>query len=571
MGAKPRRRSLLLASGICAGLLVAAPVLAQQAAPAAAADLSAETAVEAGAAPSPRVYDRLPPPVAALLPELTLQPSQVSAYVRQVEAPVPLLAVHAAQARIPASTIKLVTSIAALDLLGPNYQWRTEVLITGDVIAGTLEGDLYIKGYGDPFISTEAYAGLIRAVRAKGIRHIAGDLIFDNSHLVPPVVGRGDFDGAAHRSYNALPAALSLNRQVTFIHLYNDRERGGVGVYTEPPLSHLDIINNAEVVQAPCQGRFHRLSVSFSEAETVDADADAETLGADVGADEAAVAGGVSDAAPTDAAAAAAEAIALPAAIATATAAPPAPKLTITGRFASECPDERIPRLMLSPARHAAAAFDAIWRDLGGSIGGRVLAAAVPTDAEVFHIAYSQPLHEVLRSVNKWSDNLIARMIFLALGIEHAGAPGSTEKSREALQLWLAEHAFSFPELLIDNGSGLSRDTRIAAGSMGELLTWAYHQPWMPELLASMAILGVDGTLAKRMRKEPIEGHAHLKTGTVRDASCIAGYVLDPAGRRWVVVALVNALPDQQLPAWHGHAVHHALLRWVYDGATLPD
>jgi D-alanyl-D-alanine carboxypeptidase/D-alanyl-D-alanine-endopeptidase (penicillin-binding protein 4) len=93
----------------------------------------------------------------------------------------------------------------------------------------------------------------------------------------------------------------------------------------------------------------------------------------------------------------------------------------------------------------------------------------------------------------------------------------------------------------------------------------------MPEFMASLAIMGVDGTLTKRMRREPIEGRAHLKTGTVRDASCIAGYLLDAEGNRWVVVVLVNAIEGQTLQAWRGHAVHHDLLRWVYDGAILPD
>jgi D-alanyl-D-alanine carboxypeptidase/D-alanyl-D-alanine-endopeptidase (penicillin-binding protein 4) len=569
----PQHRRLLppLEAGALLGLLPAAPLWAQQAAeqaagpavplthPAANAGLPGDT--PAAAEPTP--YDRLPPPVAALLPELTLQPSQIGAYVRRVDADAPLLAVNADTARIPASTIKLVTSIAALDLLGPNYQWRTEVLIDGEVIAGTLEGDLYVKGYGDPFITTDAYAGLIRNLREKGIRHVAGDIVFDNSHLVPPTAARGDFDGAAHRSYNALPAALSLNRQVTFVHLYNDRERGGVGVYTEPPLSHLEIVNNAQVVQAPCKGRFHRLSVGISEPDTAGAAATSTAATASPAGDRSATgAGDLGAAEPLPA-----DATGLP----TVPTTPGIARLTVTGNFASECPDERIPRLILSPEQHAAAAFDALWRDLGGTIDGRVLAARTPDAAAVFHTVYSEPLHEVLRTVNKWSDNLMARMVFLALGIDHAGPPGSVEKSREALSIWLGERGFSFPELVIDNGSGLSRDTRIAAASMGELLAWSYHQPWMPELMASMAVMGVDGTLTKRMRKEPIEGRAHMKTGTVRDASCIAGYVLDPDGQRWVVVALVNALPGQRLAAWHGHAVHHALLRWVFDGAQLPE
>ena len=467
--------------------------------------------------------DALPAWIEARLPALTLDPSQISVYVRQVDSPIPRLAVNAETPRIPASVTKLVTSIAALDMLGPDYRWHTDVYVTGQVHGGRLAGDLIIKGFGDPYLTTEAYETLIRAIRAKGVGHIDGDLIFDSGQLLPPEADRRDFDGAGQRSYNALPAPLSVNRQVTVVHIYKDQQTGRVGVYTEPPLSTVQIVNEAKVVTAPCKGRYHRLSVSVSDPTDDDPPGPPEP-----------------------------------------------PTLKVAGSFASECPEERIRRLILSPEQQAAAAFDALWRELGGSIQGRVRLGKVPRDAALFHRAESQTLAEVLCAMNKYSDNLMARMLFLTIGIEREGPPGAVEKSRDALFTWLAEKGFALPELVIDNGSGLSRETRISAASLGELLTFAYQQPWMPELIASLPILGVDGTLATRMRKEPLEGRAHLKTGTVRNASCIAGYVLDGNGKRWVVVVLVNAPEGQTLQAWRGHALHHDLLRWVYDGAPLP-
>jgi D-alanyl-D-alanine carboxypeptidase/D-alanyl-D-alanine-endopeptidase (penicillin-binding protein 4) len=407
--------------------------------------------------------------------------------------------------------------MAGLDLLGPDHRWHTEVLIDGRVGDGRLIGNLYIKGYGDPYLTTEDYAALIRAIRAKGIEHIDGDLIFDDSHLLPPDSERGDFDGAAQSAYNALPAAISVNRQATEVHVFPDRQGGRVGVYTEPPLSAVELVNEARLIDAPCKGRYHRLQVQFVEPEA-----------------------GLA-------------------------------RLKVAGDFASECPEERFERLLLSPERHAAAAFDALWRQLGGSIGGRVLLGTTPDDAEVFHRAESQPLAELLPRINKLSDNLMARMLFLELGVAAEGPPGDLDKARHALRDWLDANGFELPGLVIDNGSGLSRDSRISAQALGELLVWAYHRPWMPELMASLAVIGVDGTLRRRMRHEPIEGRAHLKTGTVRDASCIAGYVLDAEDRRWAVVVLVNAIPGERLQAWHGHAVHHDVLRWVYDGAGLSE
>lgn len=460
--------------------------------------------------------DALPAQIDRLLPELPLDSAQVSVYVRQVDRAEPTLAFNAEVARAPASVIKLVTSIAALDLLGPEHRWATEVYRVGSVADGTLRGDLILRGYGDPHLSNDAFVGLLRALRAKGIETIAGDLIIDEGQLAPPVVGRYDFDGAGQSAYNALHAGLSLNRQVTHLVIYHDRPNGRVGVYTDPPLSGVDLVNDATLVSAPCQARHHRLNVQFSQPEGERA------------------------------------------------------RLRVSGSFASECPDERVARLVLRPEQHAASAFDALWRELGGRIEGRIRLGQVPPGAVLVHRLESPPLGEVLRDINKLSNNLAARLVFLGLAAGSGPAPVTLEQARDQLMAWLGERGFVFPELFVDNGSGLSRVTRIAAASLGELLVWSYHQPWMPELLGSMAIAGVDGTMRRRLRFEPIQGRAHLKTGTLCDASGIAGYVLDAHGRRWVVVVLVNALPGATLAAWHGHAVQHAVLRWVHDGAGLP-
>lgn len=472
-------------------------------------------AQDSAALPAPAESgDPLPERFAQLLPELSLHADQVSIFVQQVDEPVPRLAVNAWVPRIPASVMKLFTSIAALDLLGPDHRWSTAIYSTGEQRDGVLYGDLFIRGYGDPYLTNDAYAGLIRALRERGLQRIAGDLVFDGSLLAPPDGDRDSFDGAGASPYNALPAALSLNRQVTDIVVHADRAGGRVGVYTEPPLSGVDLVADAVLVPGPCEPPRHRIGVTVTE--------------------------------PAGA----------------------RPVIRVTGNFASDCPEERFGRLLFTPEQHAASAFHALWGQLGGQIDGRVRLGDIPPDAVLVTQVQSRTLGELVRDVNKLSNNLSARMVFLALGVEASGPPGTTEASRAAVADWLAANGFDFPELFVDNGSGLSRQTRIAAGSLGELLVWAWHRPWMPELVASLPIVGVDGTMARRMRLEPIAGRAHIKTGTVRDASCIAGYVLDAEGQRWAVVVLVNARPGGLLPAWAGHAIHHEVLRWVYEGAV---
>lgn len=456
--------------------------------------------------------ESLPASVDAVLDKLALDPSQLSIFLQRVDQKTPALTFNADVPRAPASVAKLVTTIAALDMLGRDYRWPTEVYTTGTLSAGELSGDLIIEGHGDPYLSSTASTELLRALREKGIERITGDLVVDTSALAPAQAARGDFDGAAQSTYNALPGALSVNRQATDVHIYHDRTSGTVGVYTDPPLSGVEIVNSATIIEAPCVGRHHRVRVALSQ--------------------------------PDDALA----------------------RVEVSGRFASECPEERVSRLLLAPEQHAASAFHALWRQLGGRVEGRIRIDERPEDATFLHRAESPPLSSLIRDLNKWSNNLMARLLFLTLDAQEDDSPATVEHARERLSEWLAAQGIDTNGIFIDNGSGLSRETRISARALGELLVWSYLQPWMPELLASMAIAGVDGTMKRRLRHEPVAGRAHLKTGTLRDASCIAGYVLDADGRRWAVVVLVNALPGQRLAAWHGHALHHAMLRWTYAG-----
>jgi len=197
---------------------------------------------------------------------------------------------------------------------------------------------------------------------------------------------------------------------------------------------------------------------------------------------------------------------------------------------------------------------------------GQVREGVRPAGATLFYTQESRELGVVVRDINKWSNNLMTRTLFLTLGMEREGRPASLAKGRAAIQDWLRGQGLGFPELVIDNGSGLSRDDRISAASMGRLLAWAYGNPTMSELMSSLAILGVDGTLHRRLKRDPLRGQGHLKTGTLQGASGLAGFVDDREGRRWILVSFIN---NPRLQGWRGKAVEEAILRWVYDGADL--
>lgn len=438
-----------------------------------------------------------------------ISPDDVSLYVHKVTETAPRVAFNAKVPRNPASTIKVLTTKAGLDMLGPTYSWKTEAYMTGKVTEGRLEGDLIIKGYGDPNMTPQALWRLLWGVRERGVETVAGDLILDNSYFEPPQAGRGDFDGKPNSAYNALPSALSVSFQTTQIHLMQGSAEGDVRVFTDPPLANVTVDNQLKLVEAPCKGKFHKPAVRLFEDG-------------------------------------------------------PRATLRLTGTFATECGETSYPRLMLDPAEHTAGAIVALWRSIGGNIEGAVREGRVPDGAQRVHTLTSPQLEEVIRVINKRSNNLMARTLFLTLGAKREKAPGSLPKARKAVTDWLEESGLAFPELVLDNGSGLSRETRISAESMGRLLGYAYASPNMPEFISSLAIAGVDGTLRKRFRKSNLKGRAHMKTGTIRGTTGIAGYLLDRRGDRWIVVSLIS---NPRLQAWRGKGVENALLRWVYEEA----
>jgi D-alanyl-D-alanine carboxypeptidase/D-alanyl-D-alanine-endopeptidase (penicillin-binding protein 4) len=204
--------------------------------------------------------------------------------------------------------------------------------------------------------------------------------------------------------------------------------------------------------------------------------------------------------------------------------------------------------------------FGELWSEMGGAWSGRAREGAVPEGATLLHTRESAPLAEIVRDINKYSNNVMARQLFLTLAASGYEPPLTIDESREVVRHWLNLKGIAAPELSIDNGAGLSRTDRVSARTLAELLESAWKSAVMPEYVASLPLAGVDGTMKKRLVGDPVAGQAHLKTGLLSDARSMAGYLLDARGRRQVVVMLMNHpnAPDAD-------AANDALLRWVYD------
>jgi D-alanyl-D-alanine carboxypeptidase/D-alanyl-D-alanine-endopeptidase (penicillin-binding protein 4) len=448
----------------------------------------------------------LPATVNRILVQRQLPESSLSVFVQKVGAAEPLLLFNADVPRNPASVVKLVTTFAGLEALGPTYQWRTEAYVDGRLDGGTLTGDLLLKGYGDPYLITERLWLLQRDLRNKGLRVIDGDLVIDNSWFAREELDPGAFDGQTYRAYNALPDALLVNYQAVNFILRPDPARSRVEILADPALANVEIRNEMRLFKGGCNSSKSGISMSV---------------------------GGVA----------------------------PRPRLTFSGAVASDCPEYQMLRTILDGPAFTYGAFRALWEEQGGRLTGVARQGQVPSGKKPYVTFRSPPLAEVIRSVNKFSNNVMTRQIFLTLGAEKFGAPGTLDKGERATLAALASRGLVFPELRLGNGAGLARETRISAGSLGRLLLAAHASPFQPEFQASLSIAGLDGTTRKRFKDDPEAGDMHLKTGTLNGVTAIAGFVHSESGADYVVVAVMN----QSKATWGGgQEAQNALLRWVH-------
>jgi len=448
--------------------------------------------------------ETLPRPVAAALATHRLDGAGLSIFVQPVDGTSPLLAFNADVVRSPASVIKLLTTYAALDILGPAYTWETEVLVTGPVHKGRLEGDLVLRGGGDPGLTTERFWTLLREIRARGIREITGDLVVDDTLFAPNGGDPGDFDNQRYRAYNVLPSALLVNSNTVDFRIMRDAE--GVSVYLDPPLEGFRVENRIGDRQGPCSG-FQR-GVAFDLPDGFEGK-----------------------------------------------------HAILSGNFPTGCTEYSLWRSVLRAPQFASALFRALWRQLGGTIQGGLRIAATPADAQPLLTYRSLPLNDQVRAINKWSNNPMTRHLLLTLGLEHAGPPGTPEKGRAAVAEWLRTKGLAMPGLYLDNGSGLSRDTRVTAAGLGAMLLDAWRHPQMADFIASMPIAAYDGTLRRRYQGD-MAGRLSMKTGRLDDVSAIAGVMQSRSGQRFVVVVALNA---ENAHRGIGEAVQDTVLRWVFE------
>ena len=383
----------------------------------------------------------------------------------------------------PASVMKLVTTFAALEILGREYRWRTEAYLGGPLVDGTLQGDLVLKGRGDPKITIEQWQAWMRDLRARGLTRIEGDLVLDRSHFRLPSHDPAAFDNEPLRPYNVGPDALLVNfKSVRFVFAANATD-DGVDVTMEPPLPQVALGSMPALVDGECNDWRRQATASFISQ-------------------------------------------------------PRAAAAAFPGQFARSCGQRDWYVALLDHPAYVHGVFTRYFADAGGFFGGSVRDGRAPR-GEPFSVLESPPLYDVVRDVNKLSNNVMARQLFLTLGAASRG-PATPERAVDAVERWLARRKIAMPGLVIENGSGLSRTERLTAGGLAQLLSVADASAVRDEYATSLAVAATDGTLERRMLQANAAGRALLKTGSLEGVRALAGYVIDARGTRWILVALVN-------------------------------
>ena len=375
----------------------------------------------------------------------------------------------------PASTVKLITSFYALTVLGDSYKFKTEFFTVGKRNFNSFNGDLYIRGYGDPKLVYEDLQDIISEMRATGLKNLKGNFIVDDSYFAEPEVNSELFDGKRNKPYNVGPNASLLNFKA--VELSVEKVGGQIKISLKPPLADFALVNHMKWVRGSCR----RNKINYRESEN---------------------------------------------------------QLRVYGKFGTRCKRRRLYLGLSTHNKFAFSLFKQAWIDSGGNFEQFLGKGIVPKTANLLY-SWTNPrnLGMLIKDINTLSNNTMARTMFLNLSaIEES--PGSLFKSRRIVSNWLEAQGIDKRNVYIDNGSGLSRTTRLSTEDLNTILLAATKTDKFSVWKNSLSTAGKEGTTLNRFRGMGVTGNAWLKTGSLEDVQAYAGYVLTEK-KRWLAFAVV--------------------------------
>lgn len=450
------------------------------------------------------------PAMAALPPELAkawattgLPDSTLSLVVQDVDGS-RLFEQAPNQPRNPASVMKLVTTWAAISSLGPNYVWNTAFLIDANSKIneqGVLNGPVYLRPSGDPLFLLEDLWRLMRELRLRGVKQIS-DIVVDRSRFADVAIDPAAFDGKGDRPYNASPDVFMVGFGAVRVVLSPDLQTDKWRAFVDPPVAEIDAESKVQWLPGKC-------------STSPQVGADIITMNNEM-------------------------------------------RFRINGKAQGACGEFDIYRLAFTQEEFAARALRSMWKEVGGEMTGQVISGAIPPTAVPIAAHDSPPLSEVIRFINKSSNNVMTRVLLLTMGAEAGQRPATVAGSAQWVTQQLQKQGVDVSGLAIENGSGLARDTAVSANGLATMMQRAWDSPVMPEYLSSLALLGNDGTMRNRLKSPATRLRAHMKTGALRDVRAAAGYVLGNSGKRYIMVSMVN---DDQ--AYRAREFENAVIAWL--------
>ena len=431
--------------------------------------------------------DHLPAPIMTRWEKTGVPVSSLSLLIKEAGGPV-ILSINPTVARNPASVMKTLTTWAALNRLGAGYRWTTNIYLDPRArfdVSQAMRTPLYIKGGGDPALNYQDLKEMIRKVQASGLKHLS-DVVVDRSLFAPIFTDPAQFDGSPERPYNANPDAMMVNLGALMLNFKPDRQAGVWRVTHEPDIQNPPIVGHLGLSSGACV-KSRTGSELTGSIETEQGRA-----------------------------------------------------LLLKGDLSGACGEFSFYRLVGSQPYLFSSIFERLWTAEGGTISGTIRDGLVPKNAVLLESRSSPPLAQVIQTINKYSNNVMAKTLLLTLGAETYGAPATFEKGSQAVLEALRKQGVNVSDYTVVNGSGLSRGGRITAAGQAQMLESVWASGLRDTFIDSLSVSGVDGTMRRRLTDQAARGRGHFKTGTLGNASALSGFVTAASGKTYILVSLVN-------------------------------
>jgi D-alanyl-D-alanine carboxypeptidase/D-alanyl-D-alanine-endopeptidase (penicillin-binding protein 4) len=451
----------------------------------------------AHAAPADKLAEReaLKSALLEVLQRSSLKTARVGIHMQSLDDGSVVFAHNADELLNPASNMKLVTAAAALSTLGPEFRFETEFLVDPEMPADGKIKTLYVRGKGDPSITTERMYGIASELFHTGLREVQ-DIIIDDSWFDAERTPPGYDQEESDRAYMAPTGAVSLNWNATAIYLRPGEAPGAKGVVEIEPNSDFFIVENQ---LSTGSRRARRVSVTSKPAGDKQ-------------------------------------------------------RITVRGQLPPDQGAVSVYKKVDNPPMYFGQTLKELLKSRGVKVRGRVKLGLAPSRAKLLHVSQSDTFDIILKRLNKLSNNFVAETILKTMGAQVRGEPGTFRKGVEVVEAFL-ERDVGIPRgtYVMKNGSGLNDANRFSAAQMDRILFHMYQRfPLSPEFLSSLGIAGKDGTLKYRFEGSDAVGRLRAKTGTLENVSALSGYVQAAGGEKFIFAMMVNDYVGRSGPVVQG-------------------